>query len=147
MLEDPTELALADLLKADLPGPRPGWEVRALAALAGVRPRRHPNLVRIIVVTLILLILAAGAYAAVRLLIPGTLSFNQARRGEARPTGRPASTAASSPGRRRNRPPTGPVSRLAQAVAPTSNRPACLLATPVPRTATSASPTQTAGMR
>ena len=64
---------LTIILKAARHQPQPGWEARALAALGGVRPRRHPNLVTIIVVTLILLALAAGAYAAARFFVKGTI--------------------------------------------------------------------------
>jgi dipeptidyl aminopeptidase/acylaminoacyl peptidase len=73
MPRDQLELQLAELLKADLPGLRPGWEARALAALGGIRPRRHPNLVTVVVVILILLLLAAAAFAARRFLVKGTL--------------------------------------------------------------------------
>jgi Tol biopolymer transport system component len=44
--------------------------------MADVRPRRHPNLVTIIVVTLILLVLAAAGYAAVKFLLEGKLRFS-----------------------------------------------------------------------
>jgi len=74
----PSELMrdeLTIILKAARHQPRPGWEARALATVAGLRPRRHPNLVPILVAILVLLLLAAGVFAAVRLLIPGALEF------------------------------------------------------------------------
>jgi dipeptidyl aminopeptidase/acylaminoacyl peptidase len=66
---------LAELQRRAWPEPPGGLETRALAAMCAVRPRWHPNLVTIIVVTLILLILAAGAYAAVRFFVKGRLQF------------------------------------------------------------------------
>jgi len=73
---------LACLLATAEPVPelRPGWEQRAMAAMAAVavaRPKRVPRLVTVIVVTLLLLILAGAVFAAVRyLFIEGTLSFD-----------------------------------------------------------------------
>ncbi len=64
------------LTLAARPAPGAGFEGRALAAMAAVRPRRRPNLVTIIVVTLILLVLAAGAYAAVRFFLEAKLGFS-----------------------------------------------------------------------
>jgi hypothetical protein len=78
MLTDPLDQHLAAVLKAARPAPPPGWRSQALAAMSVVRPRRHPNLVTIIVVTLILLALAAGAYAAARFLLEGTLQVGSA---------------------------------------------------------------------
>jgi hypothetical protein len=75
MMADRQDQRLAAVLRTGWPEPRPGWEGRALSAMAGVRPRRHPNLVTIIVVTLILLLLAAVTFAAVRFLVQGRLQF------------------------------------------------------------------------
>jgi len=77
MLTDPFDQQLADLLKAARPGPPPGWRSQALAALAGVRPRRHPNLLTYIIVAALILLLAAGLFAAVRhiFFVEGTLYF------------------------------------------------------------------------
>ncbi|UCC68726.1 MAG: hypothetical protein JSV79_01985 [Armatimonadota bacterium] len=77
MLADPREQHIAAAFKAARPLPRAGWDGRALAALADIRPRRHPNLVLIIIILLILLPLLAGAFVALRhfLYIEGTLLF------------------------------------------------------------------------
>jgi hypothetical protein len=80
MLTDPREQALAAAFKAARPLPREGWEGRALAALAEIRPRRHPNLVTYIIVAALLLLLAAGVFAAVRyFFVEGTLQFSEYR--------------------------------------------------------------------
>jgi hypothetical protein len=76
-MTDPRDQRLAAILRNAWPQPRPGWEARALAAMAGVRPRRHPNLVTIIVAILLILLLAAGVFAAVRFFVKGTLQFPQ----------------------------------------------------------------------
>jgi Tol biopolymer transport system component len=76
MLSDPLEVKLAQLLNTGLAEPRLRLETRALAAMAGVRPRRHPRLVTIIVVTLILLVLAAAGYAAARFFLEAKLQFS-----------------------------------------------------------------------
>jgi Tol biopolymer transport system component len=74
MLSDPFEAEVAQLLSAAAPPPAAGWQDRALAALAGVRPRRHPNLLTFIIVAALILLLAAGLFAATRyLLVHGTL--------------------------------------------------------------------------
>jgi hypothetical protein len=72
---DPFELELAQLLRAGLPAPPAGWQQRTLAGMAAARPRRHPNLITIIVAVLLLLLLAAGVYAAVRFFLEGRLRF------------------------------------------------------------------------
>ena len=87
MLTDPLEQRLTDVLRAARPVPPPGWRSQALAAMADVRPRRHPNLVTIIVVALILLALAAGACAAVRFFVKGTLTIRDFDLGKPRRDG------------------------------------------------------------
>ena len=82
MLTDPFDQRLTDLLRAARPLPPPGWRSQALAALAGVRPRRHPNLLTYIIVAALILLLAAGIYAAVRyFLVEGELHFVQPSEG------------------------------------------------------------------
>jgi len=70
-----------DLTHTARPEPRPGWEARALAAMAAARPRRHPNLLTVIVVAVLILLLAAALFAAVRhfFTVEGTLQFHDAR--------------------------------------------------------------------
>ena len=93
MSRDPFELELADLLKTELPGPAAELEGRALSALAGVRPRRHPNLVRVLLVLAVLLLLAAVLYAtARRYFVEGTLRWREgtSEATASRPPGRTA---------------------------------------------------------
>ena len=74
MLSDRLEMRLGESLRAEVPLPRPECEARVLAAMAGVRPRRHPNLLTYIIVAALLLLLAAGVFAAVRyFFVEGTL--------------------------------------------------------------------------
>lgn len=77
MLSDRHEQDLAQILNAVLRGPSAASEARVLAVLAGVRPRRHPNLLTYIIVAALILLLAAGVFAAVRhfLFVEGTLQF------------------------------------------------------------------------
>jgi hypothetical protein len=75
-MTDPRDQRLAAILRNAWPQPRPGWEARTLAAMAAVRPRRHPNLVKIIVIAALILLLAASAYAAARLLLEAKLQFS-----------------------------------------------------------------------
>ena len=78
MLTDPREQHIAAAFRAARPLPRAGWDARAMAALADIRPRRHPNLITFIIVAALLLLLAAGVFAAVRhfLYVEGTLQFH-----------------------------------------------------------------------
>ncbi|UCC69109.1 MAG: PD40 domain-containing protein [Armatimonadota bacterium] len=77
MLSDPREQHIAAAFKAARPLPRGGWDARALAAMADIRPRRHPSLLTFIIVVALLLLLAAGVFAAVRhfFYVEGTLQF------------------------------------------------------------------------
>ncbi len=77
MLTDPREQHIAAAFKAARPRPRMGWDARALAALTDIRPRRHPNLLTFIIVVALILLLAAGVFAAVRyFFVEGTLRFH-----------------------------------------------------------------------
>lgn len=77
MLSDSLELEVAQRLKDELPAPRPGWDARTLAALADVRPRRHPNLLTYIIITALILLLTASVLSAVRyFFVEGTLQFH-----------------------------------------------------------------------
>jgi dipeptidyl aminopeptidase/acylaminoacyl peptidase len=77
MLSDRYEQELAQILKTGLPAPGPDCEARALAALADIHPRRHPNLLTYIIVAALLLLLAAGVFAAVRYFyVEGMLHFH-----------------------------------------------------------------------
>jgi dipeptidyl aminopeptidase/acylaminoacyl peptidase len=79
-MSDPRDDKLAAMLATAWGTPRPGWDARALAALADVRPRRHPNLLTHIIVAALLLLLAAGVFAAVRhFYVEGTLHFHEYR--------------------------------------------------------------------
>jgi len=77
-MTDPRDDKLRAMLSAAWGAPRPGWDARALAAMADVRPRRHPNLLTYIIVAALILLLAAGLFAAVRhfLYVEGTLHFH-----------------------------------------------------------------------
>ncbi|UCC67117.1 MAG: hypothetical protein JSV79_08185 [Armatimonadota bacterium] len=72
---------LASLLETAEPVPelQPGWEQRAMAAMAAAAAapvRRAPRLVTVVVVALLLMLLAAAVFAAVRhFLVEGTLRF------------------------------------------------------------------------
>jgi len=77
VLSDPLDQQLTALLRAARPLPPLGWRSQALAALAGIRPRRHPNLLTYMIVAALILLLAAGLFAAVRYFfyVEGTLLF------------------------------------------------------------------------
>jgi Tol biopolymer transport system component len=74
------ELALLLETAEPVPELRPGWEQRAMgamAAAAAVPQRRMPRLATVIVVVLLLLLLAAGVFAAVRyFFVEGTLHID-----------------------------------------------------------------------
>lgn len=78
---------LASLLETAEPTPelQPGWEQRAMAAMAtaaAAPARRGPRLVTVIVVALLLMLLAAAVFAAVRyFFVEGTLHFHGAELG------------------------------------------------------------------
>jgi dipeptidyl aminopeptidase/acylaminoacyl peptidase len=77
MLTDRYEYELGRLLRTGL-APSSGWDARALAAMADVRPRRHPNLLTYIIVAALILLLAAGVFAAARFLLDAKLQFSDA---------------------------------------------------------------------
>ncbi|MHC4067586.1 MAG: LamG-like jellyroll fold domain-containing protein, partial [Planctomycetota bacterium] len=75
MLTDHYEHDLGRLLRTGL-APSPGWDARAMAAMADTRPRRHPNLLTYVIVAALVLLLAAGVFAAVRyFFVEGTFMF------------------------------------------------------------------------
>jgi dipeptidyl aminopeptidase/acylaminoacyl peptidase len=69
-----------DLLKRAAPPLPPDLREQALAAVTQARPRRHPRLVTVIAVILLLALLTAAVYAAVHyFLIEGTLQFGSSK--------------------------------------------------------------------